>query len=343
MMSEATNNPTHLTKVEIRGLWGRYDIDWNLNSDVNVLAGGNGSGKSTIIKYLYNLIDNNPAIIKEGLIKKIFLNFSEKTTVYYEYWYEFEYKASKEPFEEKVSKKDKVDQEPLKNLDIHIKRNGNYYIRKYQKGDLGNIYNSSYGIDFNKAINIDYIATFDTKLKPQELLKKVDDNTKTELDFQLWNLQKRYLNYQIDIGKRLRANRTNPNDNLTYSHDKFIEIIDTLFSETDKKINQDENEIAFLLGGKEINAYQLSSGEKQLLVIFLTVLIQDNKPSILFMDEPEISLHIEWQRKLITYIRELNPNVQLIIATHSPDIIVHGWMDKVFNVSDLIVKDNKAA
>ena len=55
------------------------------------------------------------------------------------------------------------------------------------------------------------------------------------------------------------------------------------------------------------------------------------------MDEPEISLNIEWQKKIIQYIRELNPNVQVIIATHSPAIIMDGWMDKVFNMNDIII------
>jgi len=65
-------------------------------------------------------------------------------------------------------------------------------------------------------------------------------------------------------------------------------------------------------------------------------LVQDNKNAILFMDEPELSLHFDWQKKLIEYIRQLNPNVQIILATHSPAIIMEGWMDKVSDVSDLI-------
>ena len=45
-------------------------------------------------------------------------------------------------------------------------------------------------------------------------------------------------------------------------------------------------------------------------------------PHLLFMDEPEASLHIEWQQKLIGMIRNLNPNVQLILTTHSPAVIM---------------------
>ncbi|WP_368853758.1 AAA family ATPase [Vibrio parahaemolyticus] len=39
------------------------------------------------------------------------------------------------------------------------------------------------------------------------------------------------------------------------------------------------------------------------------------------MDEPEISLHIKWQDMFISALREINSDIQLILATHSPDII----------------------
>ena len=83
--------------------------------------------------------------------------------------------------------------------------------------------------------------------------------------------------------------------------------------------------------------YQLSSGEKQLLAILLTVLVEDNQSYVLFMDEPEVSLHIDWQQQLIDLILELNPNLQIILTTHSPAVIMNGWMDKVTEVSDITV------
>ena len=47
------------------------------------------------------------------------------------------------------------------------------------------------------------------------------------------------------------------------------------------------------------------------------------------------SLHIEWQQKLIAMIRELNPNAQIILTTHSPAVIMEGWLDAVTEVSDI--------
>ena len=79
--------------------------------------------------------------------------------------------------------------------------------------------------------------------------------------------------------------------------------------------------------------------EKQMLAILLTVLVQDNEPYVLFMDEPEVSLHIEWQKQLIDLVLELNPNVQIILTTHSPAVIMNGWMDHVTEVSDILVNE----
>ena len=72
-----------------------------------------------------------------------------------------------------------------------------------------------------------------------------------------------------------------------------------------------------------------------MLVILLTVLVEDGQPYVLFMDEPEVSLHIEWQQRLIELILELNPQVQIILTTHSPAVIMNGWMDHVTEVSDI--------
>ena len=57
------------------------------------------------------------------------------------------------------------------------------------------------------------------------------------------------------------------------------------------------------------------------------------------MDEPEVSLHVEWQEQLIDLILQLNPNVQIILTTHSPAVIMNGWMNHVTEVSDITDQD----
>ncbi|RYZ88190.1 MAG: ATP-binding protein [Proteobacteria bacterium] len=71
---------------------------------------------------------------------------------------------------------------------------------------------------------------------------------------------------------------------------------------------------------KPISLGKLSSGEKQLLILFIEALLQRRRPYIFLADEPELSLHISWQRSIISAIRSINPAAQIIVATHSPEI-----------------------
>lgn len=117
---------------------------------------------------------------------------------------------------------------------------------------------------------------------------------------------------------------------------KLYDIINDLFESTGKTINPGATtEINFLKNGKELPIDALSSGEKQLLILLFTVFLMDNKKSIMLMDEPELSLHICWQNRLIDILRQLNPNCQLILSTHAPSIFGRGWGDKVVYMEDI--------
>ena len=54
------------------------------------------------------------------------------------------------------------------------------------------------------------------------------------------------------------------------------------------------------------------------------------------LDEPEVSLHLSWQEKLISTIRDIHPQCQLIIVTHSPAMVMKGWMDKMIDIKDIM-------
>ena len=161
------------------------------------------------------------------------------------------------------------------------------------------------------------------------------------LDFQLYHMQRKYLDYQVNIGNRiiaeLQKGNTDAAQQLSMQKQRFQDIVDDLFSETGKKIIRTENEICFTQIGETLLPYHLSSGEKQMLLVLMTVLVEDCLPYVLFLDEPEVSLHIEWQKRLIDLILELNPNVQIILTTHSPAVVMNGWMDRVTEVSDITV------
>jgi AAA15 family ATPase/GTPase len=192
------------------------------------------------------------------------------------------------------------------------------------------------------SIIFDVIRSYDRPLIQGEFTARMaDKNVKSELDWQLYLLQRRYLDYQVNIGRRMidllagdDTERAKASD-ISKNKKQFQDMMDDLFSYTGKTIARKRNDIAFFQGDELLMPYKLSSGEKQILLILLTALVEDEQHCVFFMDEPEASLHIEWQQKLIGMIRKLNPNAQIILTTHSPAVIMEGWIDKVTEVSDI--------
>ena len=192
-----------------------------------------------------------------------------------------------------------------------------------------------------KWIRYDVIRSLDSPVLDLQTMTHVDTRISSALDFQLYHLQRKYLDYQVNIGNRMIASLQQGDaegaQQLSKKKTRFQDIVDDLFADTGKKIVRTENEIRFSQIGEVLLPYQLSSGEKQILAILLTVLVEDDQPYVLFMDEPEVSLHIEWQKRLIDLCLELNPHVQIILTTHSPAVVMNGWIDAVTEVSDIEV------
>lgn len=108
---------------------------------------------------------------------------------------------------------------------------------------------------------------------------------------------------------------------------KFVSLVNKFLEQTKKKVEVTATgQLTVVLNGsfdpRPITA--LSSGERQLLVMLAHLSLNDrlDGSGIFIVDEPELSLHIDWQEKFVDAIREANPKAQLILATHSPAIIL---------------------
>jgi len=195
------------------------------------------------------------------------------------------------------------------------------------------------------AIDFDVIRSFDRPVLSSELMNKVTDaQLQTELDLHIYQLQRKWLDFQVNLSNRMVELFTNQEPDasvkvqeLAKEKTHFLDLVDELFRDTGKTILRDRNEIYFDSYGETIPPYKLSSGEKQMLIILLTVLVQNKRPFVLFMDEPEVSLHVEWQQRLLDLLLDLNPNIQIILTTHSPAVIMNGWRDRVTDVEDIEV------
>lgn len=174
-----------------------------------------------------------------------------------------------------------------------------------------------------------------TKISTFDILNSLDDL--------IGGLQLQFEIYQKNLYKKfeesLKVPGTLPNGaiiNQIFGRRKvFIEMINALFAETGKSFSEDT--FSFKLSGQqyELSHKYLSSGEKQIFYILLQVLIQNGAPAILLLDEPEISLHIDWQRDLIRHIRQLNDKCQVIAVTHSSNMFYKGWVDYMKNMEDI--------
>src|SRR5690606_2271819 len=96
---------------------------------------------------------------------------------------------------------------------------------------------------------------------------------------------------------------------------KFIEILNNLFQRKTVSTNNENKLEITTQSGKSLPIQQLSSGEKQLLIVLGQALLQKEQPWIYIADEPELSLHVKWQDALVDTIKILNPNAQIIFAT----------------------------
>jgi predicted ATPase len=131
--------------------------------------------------------------------------------------------------------------------------------------------------------------------------------------------------------RKLVARRTD----IFSSRDDFLAILRAMMPTKQFWIN-DKNELAVrICGGAELSLRNLSSGEKQLLIILGEALLQDGTSWVYIADEPELSLHVAWQEQLVSHVRKLNPKAQVIFATHSPDIVAQ-FEKRVFDMEKLI-------
>ena len=83
--------------------------------------------------------------------------------------------------------------------------------------------------------------------------------------------------------------------------------------------------------GKEISLSQLSSGEKQEIILFYKLIFETPANTLLLIDEPEISLHIAWQKKFMDDLYKIIKfkKLNVVVATHSPQIINNHWENQI--------------
>ena len=103
----------------------------------------------------------------------------------------------------------------------------------------------------------------------------------------------------------------------------FIESFNGFYTDKYVAFDLSEGLVVYSSSGEPIDTQLLSSGERQLLYLFCYTVVSRDQPSIFIIDEPELSLNVKWQRKLIDALRHIveGSDNQFLFATHSMELI----------------------
>lgn len=307
-----------IKKIEIKGFFGKGDFEWELDPVVNILGGKNGSGKSTIFKFCYALLsgDSIPDEYEkeiEKVFKEMILSFSNDWILKWNPDIEgnnviLKMEAGRTmPFRRCYTIVDETGKE-RKHAELQdlIKV---YLINSFEQ----HVAKVSQYEQQPKAQPLDDPTVLDLMIKDQIAIR----NQKA--------IEELMDSQGVDDAKRLESTRV---FNMIYSSLKqFLQEYDSPF----------KSSFEFSKNGEKFGYEHLSMGEKQILLLLLMVSNTNQQPCIFFMDEPDLSMHIDWKEILIKELHKLNPNMQIIVSTHAPSVIT-GWKDRVEEVSHLIKK-----
>lgn len=310
-----------IKKIEIKDYFGKGNFEWNLDPVVNILGGKNGSGKSSLFKLCYALLSSDKIDDKND---KLFSTLFEKTMISFSNgWVLTWTKAS-----------DKAEYTMNIGFGSIVYRN-NAVTLCDEKG------NKQSFSELKKQMQVFMINSFEqhtakaSQYEKQPKTKPLDDPTMLDLMIkdQIDQRNKDFSKVMEDIvdspeedeKKRTEYVKTYKKIYSSLSH--FLQGYDEPF----------KSSFEFTKNGNLVGYEHLSMGEKQILLLLLMVSNTNQKPCIFFMDEPDLSMHIDWKEVLVKELHELNPNMQIILSTHAPSVIT-GWHDKVKEVNQLIKK-----
>ena len=308
-----------IEKVHIKNIKGIKDLELSFKKnnkilDIIVLAGVNGSGKTTILESIKDFFNN----------KNVNYDEPEKSNINLGIFFEdFEKKKIKEA--EKSSNNNKRPLwdffSALQNYEIYIKRSDkHYHIHIAKKFDVPP------KIIYVPAENkFEEIQTYSTTLsKEYKFINTINSNIIRDIPSYIATRRNYLATIEEDLTMKEITNKVVKEINRIFS---VLELDVKLkgFSKDEKTMPIFENS-----AGEEFDINDLSSGEKQLFLRTLSIKMLEPKNSIILIDEPELSLHPKWQQRIIEVYKKIGENNQIIIATHSPHILGSVSSENIF-------------
>lgn len=282
-----------IKKIEIKNnkILKDISIDFEKNGkiiDTIVVAGSNGSGKTTFLESIWNYF-LEISEYRRDILEKVDITFND-------------------------------DFEKLKELDIirHLK-----YANYDEKNDI-KTYKETVSL-FKVLPKLIYIPT---EINFNEVKTETTNFYREYSFFNIvdFNMIKDIPSYIVS--RIIYMLGQNENLTMLDARKKVTEEINGIFNilELDVKlkgISKDGKNMPIFENsqGEEFDINELSSGEKQLFLRTLSIKMLEPEDSIILIDEPELSLHPKWQQQIIKVYQSIGKNNQIIVATHSPHIL----------------------
>ncbi|MDR0509223.1 MAG: ATP-binding protein [Candidatus Methanoplasma sp.] len=333
-----------LKGFSIYGLFGEYDYEVSLSSGyITFIHSLNGYGKSTVMKLISDILKGNTDEIKNVNFKRMDLKFSDGTALIVENVGESPLiQMQKNELEEEISA------EELRSI------LGVLYISP----DRSTVYTE----DGIKPALETYAECLADKLRTAKensslkVIPKKGRKERTDAELEFWSKD---LKAKLDFIKRAGIEPDMPAgykfppsrfeimryrqdyEELAFSLDEYvkryyeisesaivyIDIVNDLLVNKSAYINERNILSVRMDNGAALQLNKLSSGEKQILIMFYLILFEAKNGSVIIIDEPEISLHVGWQQRLgktFSDIARLR-GMHVIISTHSPQMIHDNW------------------
>ncbi|MFM9266883.1 AAA family ATPase [Tychonema sp. BBK16] len=161
-----------------------------------------------------------------------------------------------------------------------------------------------------------------SRLRETGLLDK-DENSDFQVEQNIDGVTKNILSvYVEDVEQKLMVFKE-----LATKIELFKRIIKQRFLYKNMSISKEKGFTFTTADDKLLSPTDLSFGEQHELVMLYELLFKVKPNSLVLIDEPEISLHVAWQVEFLKDLRAIIKlaNFDVLLATHSPDIIDDSW------------------
>ena len=346
--------------LKVEGLNGNKEpLEFHFNDDLNLFTGLNGCGKTTILKILWYVNSGHiDILVQEILFKSLCVNTDkyimsitrEGDNLYYEWEVEGHRSERELSLERDVLYRRRSYVELPENFYQNSEESIFFPTFRRIEGGFGMEYNGPrYRREFPlKEVLCDLSDDLSSK-KHQFIASVSTDDIVSLLNKEystivrdINELQKRQFD---EIGKKIRNRHNKPSNEILCAIENDIKVVELKRDEAMKPFTElgdlilkifhkkgiVMDSIAFGDIKNAISSDKLSAGEKQMLSFLCYNTFSKNKA--IFIDEPELSLHPDWQRLLIPILLRQGTNNQFFIATHSPFIYTK-YADKEIMLSE---------